>query len=58
MTKKTLNQNTKYTQELVNMIEPDFFLMIGPLIDLLQLKMTITILIKIKLKNYQILKEK
>ena len=25
MTKKTLNQNTKYTQELVNMIEPDFF---------------------------------
>ena len=25
MTKKTLNQNTKYTQELIDMIEPDFF---------------------------------
>jgi len=25
MTKKTLNQNTKYTQELVDLIEPDFF---------------------------------
>jgi uracil-DNA glycosylase len=25
MTKKTLNQNTKYTQELVDIIEPDFF---------------------------------
>ena len=24
MTKKTLNQNTKYTQELINIIEPDF----------------------------------
>jgi len=25
MTKKTLNQNTKYAQELIDMIEPDFF---------------------------------
>ena len=25
MTKKTLNQNTKYSQELIDMIEPDFF---------------------------------
>ena len=58
MTKKTLNQNTKYAQELIDMIEPDFFLIISPLIDLLLLKMTITMLIKIKLKNYPILKEK
>ena len=34
MTKKALNQNGKYVQELIDTIEPDFVFAINLLIDL------------------------
>ena len=38
MTKKDLNQNAKYAQELKDIIEPDLFLVIPQLTDLMILK--------------------
>ncbi len=58
MTKKTLNQNAKYHQELINAIEPDFNFNNVPINRISASKNTSSIIFQNKIKKLEELKKK